>query len=157
MKRKIFLVAVIILIFVGGFLWVDICDKQNVVVKEPAKVTSPVEKKVETPAPVKIEKKNYREIAKKGDGVTHLARRAISKYLKDKNLSNLTNEQKVFAEDFLVKKLVNKYKEVVLITGSIIDFDGASIDDAISLSLKVDTKNLVKFSKKVDWKKYSGV
>ena len=154
MKRKIFLFALLAFVFIAAYLWFDYKDTYQTV-KEVTKISTPVEKKVETPIP--IEKKIYKEVAKKGDGVTHLARRAIAKYLKEKNLTTITNEQKVFAEDFLVKKLENKYGKVRMAPESVIEFDGASIDDAVSLSLKVDGKNLTKYSKKVNWKKYQGV
>ncbi len=46
----------------------------------------------------------YRITAQKGEGLTHISRTALNKYLSDKNI-NLSPEQKVYAEDYAQKRL----------------------------------------------------
>jgi hypothetical protein len=46
--------------------------------------------------------KEYKERAGNGDGITHLARRAVKKYLEENPTSpDLTPEHKVFVEDYI--------------------------------------------------------
>lgn len=49
--------------------------------------------------------KTYEEIAEEGEGITHLARKALKRYLTEKGEGlNLTPEHKIFIEDYLQKK-----------------------------------------------------
>ncbi|TRZ80903.1 hypothetical protein D4R86_03570 [bacterium] len=47
-----------------------------------------------------IDKNIYQEKADSGEGITHLARKALKEYLSDKNLK-LTAEHKIFIEDYM--------------------------------------------------------
>jgi len=47
-----------------------------------------------------IDKSIYQEKADSGEGITHLARKALKEYLSDKNLG-LTAEHKIFIEDYM--------------------------------------------------------
>jgi hypothetical protein len=48
--------------------------------------------------------KTYKETAKKGDGLTHLARRALASYSEEKNI-DLSDEEKIYVEDYVQKRL----------------------------------------------------
>lgn len=51
------------------------------------------------------EEKNYIEIAEKGDGITHLARKALKDYLSENPQDfEVTPEHKIYIEDYLAKK-----------------------------------------------------
>jgi hypothetical protein len=55
----------------------------------------------ETPAGTKI----YEEKAEPGEGITHLARKALKEYLTDKGAGfDLTAEHKIYIEDYIQKK-----------------------------------------------------
>jgi len=92
---------------------------------------------------------NIIETAASGDGVTHLARRALKDYLKD-NSPELTNEHKIYIEDYLKDKTGSKSLEV----GEEITFSENLIEEAINASLELtpeQLKNLEKYSALVAW------
>jgi len=89
------------------------------------------------------------EKAIKGDGVTHLARRAIKDYLKD-NPHELTNEHKVYVEDYIKDNIGSRPLEV----GEEVSFSEDSIKEAINASLQLtpeQLKILEKYSALVVW------
>ncbi len=47
----------------------------------------------------------YTETAERGDGLTHLARRALSHYMEENEITDLTDEHKIYVEDYVQKKL----------------------------------------------------
>ncbi|PJE59654.1 MAG: hypothetical protein COU85_02465 [Candidatus Portnoybacteria bacterium CG10_big_fil_rev_8_21_14_0_10_44_7] len=67
------------------------------------------------------------ETAQPGDGVTHLARRALGAYLQQNPDINLSYEQKIYVEDYL-KDHKGNYP---LAVGEKIDFDQQLITDAV--------------------------
>lgn len=80
----------------------------------------------------------------KGDGVTHLARRALKDYLQDKP-QELTKEHKIYIEDYLKDKVGARSLEV----GEEITFSKDLIKEAIDASLELtpnQLKNLEKYS-----------
>jgi len=84
------------------------------------------------------------EKAVKGDGVTHLARRALKDYLKD-NPQELTNEHKIYIEDYLKDEIGSRPLEV----DDEIAFSEDLIKEAIDASLQLtpeQLKNLEKYS-----------
>ncbi len=50
------------------------------------------------------EKEDYREVAEKGDGLTHLARRALTLHMEEEGLQ-LSDEERVYIEDYVQKRL----------------------------------------------------
>ncbi len=84
------------------------------------------------------------EKAVKGDGVTHLARRALKDYLKD-NPQELTNEHKIYIEDYLKDEVGSR----TLTVDQEIAFSEDLIKEAIDASLQLtpeQLKNLEKYS-----------
>ena len=85
----------------------------------------------------------------KGEGVTHLARRALKDYLRE-NPQELSNEQKIYIEDYLKDKVGSRPLEV----GEEIGFSKVNIQEAIDASLQLDQqelKNLEPYSALVAW------
>jgi len=89
------------------------------------------------------------EKAVKGDGTTHLARRALRDYLKD-NPQELTNEHKVYIEDYLKDNIGSRPLEI----DEEIAFSEDLIKEAIDASLQLtpeQLKVLEKYSALVVW------
>ena len=89
------------------------------------------------------------EKAVKGEGVTHLARRALKNYL-ESNSQELTNEHKVYIEDYLKDKAGSRPLEV----GEEIAFSQDLIEEAIDASLNLDLEQLrvlEQYSQLVAW------
>lgn len=81
----------------------------------------------------------YEETAGKGEGITHLARRAMNKYLKEMGGNeNLTNEHKVYIEDYLQNKRGERWLEL----GEKISFSSQEIEEAIQKSLTLSQSQL---------------
>ncbi len=89
------------------------------------------------------------ETAAKGNGITHLARRALKDYLED-NPQELTNEHKIYIEDYLK----DRAGPLPLDPGDELAFDENLIQEAIDASLALSDgqlKNLEKYSALVSW------
>ena len=57
--------------------------------------------------------KGYVVAAQKGEGITHLARRALSEYMADKgNCEDLTKEHKIYIEDYLQNRTGTEYLQL---------------------------------------------
>lgn len=77
------------------------------------------------------------EKAVKGDGVTHLARRALKNYQMD-HPQELSNEHKIYIEDFLKNKIGLNQLEV----GEEISFSEDLIKQAINASMELNERQL---------------
>ena len=91
---------------------------------------------------------SFVETAGKGDGTTHLARKALANYLEKNPDSGLTAEHKIFIEDYLSKK-VGSGK---LSMGASKEFSKDTIKQAIEASKQLNEKqlnNLHKYSVRV--------
>lgn len=51
-----------------------------------------------------VEIVSYKQVAKKGDGLTHLARRAVSSYMEDHDVE-ISQEKRIYMEDYVQKRL----------------------------------------------------
>ena len=88
--------------------------------------------------------KIYTATAKPGDGITHLARHTLEKYLDDiNNGSELTKEHKIYIEDFLQNKIGNQKLEI----GDQETFSENLIQEAISNAKNLSPKSLENLSK----------
>lgn len=89
------------------------------------------------------------EKAAKGDGTTHLARRALAHYLEKNTDSSLSAEHKVYIEDYLRKHAAHKGW---VNPGTSVEFSKASIKEAIESSKNLNQyqlNHLKQFSHKV--------
>lgn len=80
--------------------------------------------------------------AQNGDGVTHLARKAIAEYTKDKDIK-LSKEQKLYAETVLKDK---NYKHH-LNPGQEVEFDVNSLSDTIQKAQNLSEREIKAWSK----------
>ena len=99
--------------------------------------------------------KVYIEKAEKGEGITHLARKALKDYLKEHPDKKLSNEYKVYIEDYLEDRILEKRtKSKFLEIGEEISFSSDMIEEAINSSLNLTQKqldNLKKYSALISW------
>lgn len=101
--------------------------------------------------PVTITSENgkvYTAAAEKGDGITHLARKALKKYLDENNVSDISGEQKIFIEDYLQNKTGGEF----LTLGEIRNFSGNLIEEAVDMSRGLnddDIENLSKYKLRI--------
>lgn len=70
----------------------------------------------------------YTEVAQSGEGVTHLARRAMHGYLAEQGIDDLSAEHKVFIEDYLAKMAGPYWIDI----GHTMTFETSQLDAAIS-------------------------
>ncbi|MDP3057295.1 MAG: hypothetical protein Q8N37_02105 [bacterium] len=84
------------------------------------------------------------QIAAKSEGVTHLARRAVKEYL-GSTQENLSAEQKIYAEDYLKKKIGSK----VLAVGEKVEFSNDLIKQGIEKAKGLNQKQIENLSKYV--------
>lgn len=98
----------------------------------PAEKIAPAELSRET-------EKSFIESAERGDGTTHLARRALGNYLEKNPDSSLSREHKVYIEDYL-RKNVDQTGTVQV--GTSVEFSKALIDQAISKSKTLNDRQL---------------
>lgn len=94
--------------------------------------TSPAELSKET-------ENSFIETAEKGNGTTHLARRALGNYLEKNPDSTLTKEHKIYIEDYLRKNVAQKGGVKV---GTSIEFSKTLIDQAISHAKTLNERQL---------------
>lgn len=90
----------------------------------------------------------FRQTAKKGHGVTHLARQATAEYLATSPQNWITPEHKIFIEDYLKDKIGTKSLEI----GEIVEFSLADIQGGIERAKKLkpeELENLTKYIKRV--------
>lgn len=84
------------------------------------------------------------QIAAKSEGVTHLARRAVKEYAANAN-ENLSAEQKIYAEDYLKKKIGSKK----LAVGEKVEFSIEMIKQGIEKAKGLNEKQIKNLSKYV--------
>lgn len=84
--------------------------------------------------------------AEAGDGVTHLARKAIAEYSKQQNLT-LSAEQKLYAETVLK----NQYYQSQLQIGQSIEFSLDSLDNTVKEAQNLSSQQIKSWSKYVPY------
>jgi hypothetical protein len=150
-KRRLFNLGVslaFVLILVGGYLLVfkgmphwrvaQILPEKKVEKEElPEVVINPPEK-----TEVQSQQKVYEETADPGEGITHLARKALKEYLKEKGGPNLTPEHKIFIEDYLQKKTGDYWLKV----GQKLTFSEELIKEAIEKAQTLTQEQLQNLS-----------
>jgi len=110
----------------------------------------PEETALETPEiQIPVQEGTYLETAEKGDGITHLARRALGKYLQEKPQDfEVTPEHKIYIEDYLAKSMGNGWLNL----GENIEFSETLLKEAIGKAKDLtpaQLENLTQFSQLV--------
>ena len=112
------LVLIVIFILVFGFVTLREYGAKNLIFSASQKILNEIEvmfpEEVEdvveeeevavSEEEASFTKEVYREVAEKGDGLTHLARRATTSYIEDENI-NLSSEERIYVEDYVQKRL----------------------------------------------------
>ncbi len=80
----------------------------------------------------------YTETAERGDGLTHLARRALSNYVEENEITNLTDEHKIYIEDYIQKEL-GSYS---LFLGQEVEISQDLISEAVNESRELSGEQL---------------
>lgn len=112
-------------------------------------VKSEVKGVVVTPELSKETETSFVEQAERGNGTTHLARRALAHYLEKNPDSSLSAEHKVYIEDYLRKNVA--FKGMVT-TKTSVEFEKVLINQAIEKSKTLNAnqlQNLKKYSARV--------
>ena len=118
----------------AGLLTVSQEDKENAQQKEEEVV--PEQLQINLPI---SEDRTYEQTAQLGDGITHLARRALKDYLqKTGQDTDLTPEHKVYIEDYIQKKTGDRWLNV----GEKISFSEELIKEAIEKSRQLTSEQL---------------
>jgi hypothetical protein len=120
----------------------------------PASVSAPAteSRRPEMTAPKELSRETegaFMETAERGDGTTHLARRALWHHLEKSPDSTLTSEHMVYVEDYLRKNIAKKGG---LRPGESVEFSKSLIDQAIERSKTLTPRqlsNLKKYSARV--------
>lgn len=114
--------------------------------QQPAQETKTPETNTNTTNTVESNGENYKVVAEKRDGITHLARKALEKYLSENSDSEVTALHKIYIEDYLQNRIGSQGIEI----GQTETISKSSIQEAIAASKKLSQKslnNLKKYSK----------
>ncbi len=88
----------------------------------------------------------YVEVAERGDGLTHLARRAAARYLTDNEAGyTLTNEHRIYIEDYIRKNLQQRPVHIGMEETISFDLVKQAVEAAGTLS-EPQLKNLTKYT-----------
>lgn len=123
--------------------------EEEILAADEDKTVEAPEVKKEEVAPVAESKEtgeSFIESAQKGEGTTHMARRALANYLEKSADSELTAEHKIYIEDYLRKNV--GFSEGVFV-GTTVEFSKSLIKEAIAESKNLNDaqlKNLHKYA-----------
>jgi len=161
LKQLLYLAVIIVVLGVAGYFIVinwqslpEILPKlpagMFVFIDEGEEITDEEAALEDSEKPEKKEEK-YLEKAEKGEGLTHLARRVLRKHLQA-NLQDfeVTAEHKVYAEDYIAKKLGSGWLEL----GQEVEFSLELIEEAIERSADLSQQqldNLTQYSQLVSF------
>lgn len=139
------LVGLLVLVVIGGYFLGKKMPQFNlaqlVPIKEKQEITKAPEGILEEEGIEIIprQSKIYEEEAQPGEGITHLARKALKEYLKEKGQGlSLTKEHKIYIEDYLQKKTGDFWLQV----GQRLTFSEEMIKEAINQSLQLTPEQL---------------
>ena len=110
----------------------------------------PEEVALETPEiQIPVQEGTYLETAQNGEGITHLARRALGKYLQENPQDfEVTAEHKIYIEDYLAKSMGDRWLNL----GENIEFSETLLKEAIGKAKDLtpeQLQNLTQFSQLV--------
>jgi len=92
----------------------------------------------------------YEYAAAPGQGITHLARMAVTQYMKDTPNTNLIPEQRIFAEDFLKDRtLAERVKSKFLEIGEKISFEVTDVRASVNAALALTAAQIAALAKYV--------
>jgi hypothetical protein len=110
-------------------------EKVDVVKEDTSKELTQKTEEVVVPKTATLS--TYKESALVGEGITHLARRALKSYITAKKIT-LTVEQKIYAEDYIQ----NQTGERMLETNETLTFSDSLIKEAINQAQKLNATQI---------------
>lgn len=112
--------------------------EEEKIVKEETKTPLQEQKEI-SQKETSSEEKIYTEVAQRGEGITHLARKALGRYLQEKgeNIS-LTKAHKIYIEDYMQKRTGWRWLKL----GEKVSFSEKLIEEAIEKSLTLSEAQL---------------
>ena len=142
------------LVIIGGYLFIKnsgkLGDLDSYVQKLSAGIITVINKRITqqqneiVPGELEINLprsvgRTYEQTAQQGEGITHLARRALKEYLQETGQGvELTKEHKVYIEDYIQKKTGDRWLNL----GEKISFSEDLIKEAIDSSLHLTDQQL---------------
>ncbi len=88
----------------------------------------------------------YVEVAQRGDGLTHLARRAATRYLAERETGyQVTNEHRIYIEDYIQKRLAQRPVTIGMEESVSFDLIKQAVEAAGQLN-EMQLKNLTKYT-----------
>jgi len=146
------LIVILILAIIGVYFWlvkagkISQIDLGLLLAGLTQRKTSELEKEAATAGELEInlpsslsQGKIYEEVAEKGQGITHLARKALKEYLAENQANfNLTPEHKIYIEDYLQKKTGNQWLKI----GEKVSFSSELILEAINKAQQLTPQQL---------------
>lgn len=116
----------------------------SVVPQIPTPLFQPQKEPIHIPIPTIPIFTTFSQKAQKGQGITHLARQALTEYLENiKPNVRLSKEQKIYIEDYLKDKTGKKR----VLVGQAIAFEKDKITKAIDISGHLSLKQLARLKK----------
>lgn len=110
-------------------------DGASVKVEDSTSESPEISVTEETPGTtIKVSGKEIIVVAQSGNGYTHLARRALAEYLDTTGNQGLKIEHKIFAEDYLQKKITDRQS---LHSGDEVNFAQDQIQESIDAALQL--------------------
>lgn len=88
---------------------------------------------------------SYDQVAERGEGLTHLARKATTAYMED-NSVNLTDEKRIYVEDYVQKELQKEKGTTVVEMGELVDISPELLEEAISSANDLTAEQLSNLS-----------
>jgi hypothetical protein len=73
---------------------------------------------------------NYNQVAERGEGLTHLARKATTAYMSDSGVE-LTDEERIYVEDYIQKELQKEKGKTVVEIGETVEISPDLIEEAV--------------------------
>lgn len=105
---------------------------------------TPGQQPTTTPAQPSTPSGSFVQVAKKGQGITHLSRQALDAYLvAQKPQVNLSREHKIYIEDYLKDRIGSRG----LAVGEQLTFSQSSVKEAIDASQKLSSSQLANLTK----------
>jgi hypothetical protein len=149
-RYRDFIIAIVVLAAIFGFLVLRDRSQEREVQREPSvaeeqqgttTAQDSMAKDEESRDETRMEEDRITVTAARGDGYTHLARKALAEYLEQNQdqATKLTREHKIYIEDLLQKQVPNKQK---LRVGSEHTFTVDEIEGAIDRAGDLTTRQL---------------
>lgn len=113
--------------------------KESILKDEKTATEKPKDQKQVAPVASSQEtEKSFVETAMKGEGTTHMARRALANYLEKNPDSSLTAEHKIYIEDYLRKNVPQKSVKI----GTSVEFSKDLVQQAITKAKTLNESQL---------------